>query len=112
SFSLLPVLTTVENVELPLLLAGVTQREARQRAKESLSMAGLVIGLAPQVLASMEEQFEGLKVQVPVAEPRHHRRCGLCRLAPDHIPACQAGVDGLPRRRSQIRVALRRSGWL
>ena len=41
SFNLLPVLSAVENVELPLLVAGVSSREARQRALEALELVGL-----------------------------------------------------------------------
>ena len=41
SYNLLPVLSAVENVELPLLLAGVRGREARARALETLESVGL-----------------------------------------------------------------------
>jgi len=41
-YNLLTVLSAVENVELPLLLAGVPGREARARALEALSLVGLV----------------------------------------------------------------------
>jgi putative ABC transport system ATP-binding protein len=41
SFNLLPVLSAVENVELPLLMAGVKQGEARRRAQEALNLVGL-----------------------------------------------------------------------
>jgi putative ABC transport system ATP-binding protein len=41
SYNLLPVLTAVENVELPLLLAGARPREARRRAVEALEQVGL-----------------------------------------------------------------------
>ena len=40
-YNLLTVLSAVENVELPLLLAGVSGKEARQRAKEALALVGL-----------------------------------------------------------------------
>ncbi|WP_245994023.1 ABC transporter ATP-binding protein [Tengunoibacter tsumagoiensis] len=40
-FNLLPVLTAVENVELPLLLAKVPSRQARKRALEMLDLVGL-----------------------------------------------------------------------
>src|SRR5512137_2307938 len=36
SYNLLPVLTTVENVELPLLVAKVPAKEARERARDLL----------------------------------------------------------------------------
>ncbi len=40
-FNLLPVLSAVENVELPLLVAGVKPSEARVRALEMLELVGL-----------------------------------------------------------------------
>jgi len=40
-YNLLPVLSAVENVELPLLVSGVGLGEARQRALESLTQVGL-----------------------------------------------------------------------
>jgi putative ABC transport system ATP-binding protein len=40
-FNLIPVLTAVENVELPLLLAGVSGKTARPRALETLGRVGL-----------------------------------------------------------------------
>lgn len=40
-YNLLPVLTAIENVELPLLVAGVPGSEARRRALESLELVGL-----------------------------------------------------------------------
>ena len=42
TYNLLPVLTGLENVELPLLVGGVRPREARQRAWESIEQVGLV----------------------------------------------------------------------
>ena len=41
SFNLLPVLTAVENVELPLLMAGNPPRKARAKALEALDAVGL-----------------------------------------------------------------------
>jgi ABC-type lipoprotein export system ATPase subunit len=40
-YNLLPVLTSVENVELPLLLSGISSRKARGLAQEMLEMVGL-----------------------------------------------------------------------
>src|SRR5680860_603085 len=40
-FNLLPVLSAVENVELPLLVAGTKPKEARIRATDALGMVGL-----------------------------------------------------------------------
>ncbi len=40
-YNLLPVLTAVENIELPLLVSGVKGGEARRRSKEGLELVGL-----------------------------------------------------------------------
>ena len=41
SYKLLPVLTAQENVELPLVVAGVSQSKSRQKAIEKLELVGL-----------------------------------------------------------------------
>jgi putative ABC transport system ATP-binding protein len=41
SYNLLPVLTAVENVELPLLVSGTRPKEARQKALRALAQVGL-----------------------------------------------------------------------
>ncbi len=41
SFGLLPLLSALENVELPLRIAGVRAREREERAREALEMVGL-----------------------------------------------------------------------
>jgi putative ABC transport system ATP-binding protein len=41
SYNLMPVLSAQENVELPLLVAGVRGREARRRAREALATVSL-----------------------------------------------------------------------
>lgn len=40
-YNLLPVLTAVENVEMPLLISGVNSQEARQRSLKMLETVGL-----------------------------------------------------------------------
>ena len=40
-YNLLPVLTAVENVEMPLLVSGISSKEARQRSLELLDQMGL-----------------------------------------------------------------------
>jgi len=41
AFNLIPVFTSTENVELPLLLAGVPAKQARAQAQETLAKVGL-----------------------------------------------------------------------
>jgi putative ABC transport system ATP-binding protein len=41
AFNLMPVLSAVENVEIPMLLTGAPAREARSRALETLELVGL-----------------------------------------------------------------------
>lgn len=57
-FNLIPVLTAVENAELPLLLAGVHAKEARPRALETLRRVGLGhrTGHRPNELSGGEQQ--------------------------------------------------------
>ncbi len=40
-YNLLPVLTAVENIEMPLLVSGIGSSEARRRASEMLDVVGL-----------------------------------------------------------------------
>src|SRR5215469_7797391 len=42
TYNLLPILTGLENVELPLLVSGVSSREARARARASIERVGLL----------------------------------------------------------------------
>jgi putative ABC transport system ATP-binding protein len=41
TYNLIPVLTAVENVEMPLLIVGTSPREARRRSLEALAAVGL-----------------------------------------------------------------------
>ena len=58
SFNLIPVFSSVENVELPLLLVGVRARDARTRALDMLDMVGLSAraGHRPNELSGGEQQ--------------------------------------------------------
>jgi putative ABC transport system ATP-binding protein len=58
AFNLIPVFTATENVELPLLLAGVREHDARVRARETLERVGLGHRLdrKPMELSGGEQQ--------------------------------------------------------
>ena len=58
AFNLIPVFTATENVELPLLLAGVREHDARARARETLTRVGLGHRLdrRPMELSGGEQQ--------------------------------------------------------
>jgi len=57
-YNLMPVLTAVENVEMPLLVARVHGKEARRRALEALALVGLEgrAGHVPDALSGGERQ--------------------------------------------------------
>jgi putative ABC transport system ATP-binding protein len=57
-YNLMPVLTAVENVELPLLVARVSAKEARRRALAALEMVGLAdrAGHVPDELSGGQRQ--------------------------------------------------------
>lgn len=63
SYNLIPVLSGVENVELPLLVAGVKPKAARGRAMEALGM----VGLADQAGKRPNEMSGGQQQRVTVA---------------------------------------------
>lgn len=58
AFNLIPVFTATENVELPLLLAGAKEHDARVRARETLTRVGLGHRLdrRPMELSGGEQQ--------------------------------------------------------
>jgi putative ABC transport system ATP-binding protein len=57
-YNLMPVLTAVENVELPLLVARVPAKEARRRALEAMALVGLEewAGHVPDELSGGQRQ--------------------------------------------------------
>lgn len=57
-YNLLPVLTAVENVELPLLICGASPDDARERAMELMAQVGLTerAQLRPNALSGGERQ--------------------------------------------------------
>jgi putative ABC transport system ATP-binding protein len=69
AFNLLPVLSAVENVEIPMLLIGSTAREARTRATEILGE----VGLGPRVDHRPDQLSGGEQQRVAVARALVHR---------------------------------------
>ena len=61
SFNLLPKLSSVENVELPMVYAGVGRKQRRERAIEALTKVGLEkrIYHKPNELSGGLEEFNG-----------------------------------------------------
>lgn len=57
-YNLIPALTAFENIELPLLTAGVSRKDASRRAFELLEMVGLAerVGHFPDELSGGEQQ--------------------------------------------------------
>ena len=57
-YNLLPVLTAVENVEMPLLVSGTSSKEAREKAIEIMKVVGLekVMNSKPGALSGGERQ--------------------------------------------------------
>ncbi|NLW48586.1 MAG: ABC transporter ATP-binding protein [Firmicutes bacterium] len=71
SFNLLPKLTALENVELPLVYAGVDHKERRERAIEALSKMGLAERLyhKPKELSGGQQQRVAI-ARALVSRPR------------------------------------------
>jgi ABC-type lipoprotein export system ATPase subunit len=63
SYNLIPVLSAVENIELPLLVAGKKPKKARQWAQEAIEM----VGLADQAKKRPAEMSGGQQQRITVA---------------------------------------------
>jgi putative ABC transport system ATP-binding protein len=72
TYNMMPVLTALENVELPLLLAdGLSSKERRERAKTALSVVGLAERMQhyPRELSGGQEQRVAIARAI-VTDPR------------------------------------------
>ncbi len=71
SFNLIPVLTALENVELPLMALGVPKKERRERARKLLERVGLVreANQRPDELSGGQRQRVAI-ARALVIEPR------------------------------------------
>ena len=63
SYNLIPVLSAIENIELPLLVAGSKPKKARQWAQDALEM----VGLADQAKKRPAEMSGGQQQRITVA---------------------------------------------
>jgi putative ABC transport system ATP-binding protein len=70
-YNLMPVLTAFENVELPLMLTGLSRRERRERVTMMLSMVGLAdrISHYPSELSGGQQQRVAIARAI-VGDPR------------------------------------------
>jgi putative ABC transport system ATP-binding protein len=70
-YNLIPVLTAVENVELPLLLTGLSKKERRERAMTALRIVGLTDRAShyPRQLSGGQEQRTAIARAV-VTDPK------------------------------------------
>lgn len=61
-FNLIPSITAIENIELPMVMAGVEQAECRERARTLLGLVGLEAkgGKRPEELSGGEQQRVGV----------------------------------------------------
>jgi putative ABC transport system ATP-binding protein len=70
-YNLIPVLTALQNVELPLLLTGLSRKERRERALTALRVVGLEdrVDHYPRQLSGGQEQRVGIARAI-VTDPR------------------------------------------
>jgi len=113
TFNLLPRITAVENVELPLLLSAVRPREARQRALRGLTQVGLAARAEhrPAELSGGERQrVTGDLPRTPGEAPRVHGEAPRVPVKHSRISRKHRGASRiLPGVRTHARRMGRRS---
>ncbi len=69
TFNLIPVLSAIENVQIPLLLSGISNKEAKEKSMEMLE----VVGLGDRATHKPNELSGGQQQRVTVARALVHR---------------------------------------
>ena len=100
SFNLLPALTACANASVPLLLAGLSRREAERRAADALSRVGLAdrLGHLPSQLSGGQQQRVAIARAI-VNQPRLIL-CDEPTSALDHATGQQIMAQLIERARS------------
>jgi ABC-type molybdate transport system ATPase subunit len=102
AFNLLPVLTAVENVEIPLLLLGHRPRPAREQALAMLETLGLAV-LRVEVSEQEGVLVDACEQVVLSLDPRHEaalrHRPGLRHARRGPKAGCRLAATGLRLRR-------------
>src|SRR5712692_563295 len=112
TYNLLPVLTGIENVELPMLVGGVKPSEARKRAQEAIEMVG-VGEWAPSARGDERRAAPAFHDRACAVDQARHRLGRRAHRRPRHgNQRRDHGPDGpaQPPERADLRVGHARRG--
>ncbi len=84
NFNLLPQLTALENVEMPLLFGGVGRKERRQRAMKQLEAVGLGDRVEHRPTELSGGQMQRVAIARALAMEPGHRACRRAHWKPRH----------------------------